>query len=84
MALDDVDIRLLEALQRDGRAGWAELGRTVAPRHVLAGCEAEGSAAWWQARLADARQVSQGATPVASGEQPDVGPAGDASADDIT
>ena len=29
MALDDVDIRLLEALQRDGRAGWAELGRTV-------------------------------------------------------
>ena len=29
MALDDVDLRLLEALQRDGRAGWAELGRTV-------------------------------------------------------
>ena len=29
MALDDVDVRLLEALQRDGRMGWAELGRTV-------------------------------------------------------
>lgn len=29
MTLDDVDRRLLEALQRDGRAGYAELGRTV-------------------------------------------------------
>ena len=29
MALDDVDVRLLEALQRDGRMGWAELGRTA-------------------------------------------------------
>ena len=29
MTLDDVDLRLLEALQRDGRTGWAELGRTV-------------------------------------------------------
>ena len=29
MTLDDTDRRLLEALQRDGRAGYAELGRTV-------------------------------------------------------
>ena len=29
MTLDDVDVRLLEALQRDGRASYAELGRTV-------------------------------------------------------
>ena len=29
MALDDLDLRLLPALQRDGRAGYAELGRTV-------------------------------------------------------
>lgn len=29
MALDDVDLRLLEALQQDGRAGYAELGRTI-------------------------------------------------------
>ena len=29
MTLDDVDVRLLEALQRDGRTAWAELGRTV-------------------------------------------------------
>ena len=29
MTLDDTDRRLLEALQRDGRAGYAELGRAV-------------------------------------------------------
>ena len=29
MTLDDVDLRLLTALQRDGRAGYAELGRTI-------------------------------------------------------
>lgn len=29
MTLDDTDLRLLEALQRDGRAGYAELGRTI-------------------------------------------------------
>ena len=29
MTLDDLDLRLLEALQRDGRAGYAELGRTI-------------------------------------------------------
>jgi Lrp/AsnC family transcriptional regulator, leucine-responsive regulatory protein len=29
MALDDLDLRLLDALQRDGRAGYAELGRTI-------------------------------------------------------
>jgi Lrp/AsnC family leucine-responsive transcriptional regulator len=29
VALDDVDVRLLETLQRDGRMGWAALGRTV-------------------------------------------------------
>ena len=29
MVLDDLDLRLLEVLQRDGRAGYAELGRTV-------------------------------------------------------
>jgi hypothetical protein len=43
----------------------AELGRTVAPAAVLAGCgadrEAEASAGWWQARLADAQQVTDAA-----------------------
>jgi Lrp/AsnC family transcriptional regulator, leucine-responsive regulatory protein len=29
MTLDDVDRRLLEALQRDGRVGYAELGRII-------------------------------------------------------
>ena len=29
MTLDDVDLRLLAALHRDGRAGYAELGRTI-------------------------------------------------------
>ncbi len=29
MTLDDVDLRLLAALQRDGRAAYAELGRTI-------------------------------------------------------
>ena len=29
MPLDPVDLRLLDALQRDGRAGYAELGRAI-------------------------------------------------------
>jgi Lrp/AsnC family leucine-responsive transcriptional regulator len=29
VTLDSVDLRLLAALQRDGRAGWTELGRAI-------------------------------------------------------
>jgi hypothetical protein len=48
----------------------AELGRTVGPTAVLAGCEADGApeaaAAWWQARLAEASRVSSAAPDHAS------------------
>jgi excinuclease ABC subunit C len=57
----------------------AELGRTVAPGAVLAGCgvgaedglQAEAGAAgtaWWQARLADAQRVSQDPPSAPDGE----------------